>query len=81
MKKEIKKEYQLQAIKELDYLLDSKVDLTVLTFLVENYASQVVLLKYIEEFLNTVQGVPLYEVVYDLAYQIAIPTILYSDLE
>lgn len=73
MKKETTIEYRKSLIKGISRLVDS--DLRILTFLVENSASQTLLQIEVDRILESIQGHSIYEVVYDDLTEIVYPTI------
>lgn len=73
MKKETTIEYRKSLIKGLSRLVDS--DLSILTFLVENSASQTLLQIEVDRILESVQGHTIYEVIYDDLTELVYPTL------
>lgn len=73
MKKEDTIEYRKSLIKGISRLIDS--DLRILTFLVENSASQSLLQIEVDRILESVQGHTIYEVIYDDLTELVYPTL------
>lgn len=73
MQKEKTIEYRKSLIKGVSRLIDS--ELRVLTFLVENNASQILLQIEVDRILESVQGHTIYEVIYDDLTELVYPTL------
>lgn len=73
MKKEKTIEYRKSLIKGVSRLVDS--DFSILTFLVENSASQSLLQIEVDRILENVQGHTIYEVIYDDLTELVYPTL------